>query len=86
MSGEIESSQDKEIEIISDENGMFNSKQGSDEGKQDISKFYGYYIYNRGILLYPQKNLFYVLKRDFFQNEDFKKILELFSKLELNKL
>ncbi len=76
----------REIHVTISEDGMIKTSEGSDESKFDLKNFYGYHIGKIGILLYPQKNFFMILKKESLGEKDFSEILEILKNTGVKKL
>ncbi|HNX60280.1 MAG TPA: hypothetical protein PKK43_14355, partial [Spirochaetota bacterium] len=53
-----------EIRVQIDDDGMIKFRQGKNENRSDLRNFHGYGVTGKAILLYPQKNLFLILKKE----------------------
>lgn len=76
----------EEIDVEIENDGMMLSKQGKDEYKADITKYFGFYVFEAGIMLYPQKSMFFYFKKENMANDDFNKLIEFFTDIGLKKL
>jgi hypothetical protein len=47
-----------------DDDGMIELSRGSDKNLSELKNYYGYAVTDDAILLYPQKNLFMILKKE----------------------
>lgn len=54
----------KEISVRIDDDGMIDFRQGKNENRSDLRNFHGYGVTGKAVLLYPQKNLFLILKKE----------------------
>lgn len=72
------------IEIKISDDDVFESRQGSDTSKIELKNLFGYLKTNFGVLLYPQKNMFYLLKANVFNSAD--QIEEFMSLLETSNV
>ena len=70
----------KDIEVEIDEDQCLATRQGDDQSTIRLENLYGFVCSPKGILLYPQRNIFYFLKSDGFETledmADLEKILE----------
>ena len=57
-----------EIRIHIDEEGVISSEQGGDRAQMRVDRLFGFIDHPIGVLLYPQRNLFYYLKADAFES------------------
>jgi hypothetical protein len=53
-----------EMFIKIDDDGMIELSRGSDKNLSELKNYYGYAVTDDAILLYPQKNLFMILKKE----------------------
>lgn len=51
-----------------------------------INDFYGYYLSGNYILLYPVKNIFFILKREAGREKSFYELINLLDKLKIKRL
>ncbi len=68
------------------DDGSCEARENNEESKTGINNFYGYYHSGDLILLYPEKNIFFILKKQAGLENNFYGLIKLFDKLGIKSL
>jgi hypothetical protein len=73
-------------DISISEEGILSIRQGKDEMKSDMRSYFGYHVYEAGILIYPQRNIFLVMKKDVIGDTQFVELVHIIELLKMKRI
>jgi hypothetical protein len=68
------------------DNGTCVASENNEESEADIKDFYGYFLSGDYLLLYPQKKIFFIIKKQAGLEQKFYDLVKLFEKLRIKSL